>query len=124
MNVSIRLSPSQVAKVDEAASQLGLDRGRWMRAVIYSQLAREGVPEPDEQEAETLQGPAAWITRRRTSVRHIRGLLRAFDNAGLDSHAEVRIYEVDSRRAVSLPNGAIVTQSNLPPEGILFVPDH
>jgi hypothetical protein len=124
MTVSLRLTPSQLEKVDEAAARLGLDRARWMRAVIYAQLAREagGEAEPASSST-TINGPAAWITRSTTTVRHVRGLLTAFENANVDNYAAVRILAVDDERGVSLPNGAVITRANLPLEGIVYIPE-
>jgi hypothetical protein len=65
---------------------------------------------------------AVWITRQRTTVRHIRGLLQQLEAANALDYATVKIFAVEDDRAVELPGGGVVSQDNLPPQGILIVP--
>jgi len=65
---------------------------------------------------------ATWITRQRTTVRHIRGLLDSLEAAGALEYAEVTIMAVDDQRGVTLASGQLLTQDNLPAEGILMLP--
>jgi hypothetical protein len=81
---------------------------------------------------------ALWITRQITTVRHIRGLLAGLESAGALDYAELKIMVVDDERGVLVPREAVssigdqsvelvgdvvVTAENLPPEGILWLPE-
>jgi hypothetical protein len=66
---------------------------------------------------------ATWITRQRTTVRDIRGVLGTLEEAGVIDFAQVTIMAVDDERAVMLASGQVLTVDNLPPEGILMLPD-
>lgn len=66
-----------------------------------------------------------WITRRHTTVRHIRGLAEALDQADALAYAEVRIMPVDDEHGAELPGGMPLTMPDgttltVPPEGQVF----
>ena len=50
-----------------------------------------------------------WITRRYTTVRHVRGLLEGLEHVDALPYAEVRIMPVDEDHAVTLPGGMRLT---------------
>ncbi len=62
-----------------------------------------------------------WVTRERTTVGHIRGLLVGLEQAGALDLAEVRVMTLGDTTGVTLPNGMVFTQDNLPVQGFLFV---
>jgi hypothetical protein len=61
-----------------------------------------------------------WVTRQRTTVRHIRGLLEGLETANALDFAEVKIMTLEDGAVVTLPGGHVLTQDNLPPEGLLL----
>lgn len=63
-----------------------------------------------------------WVTRERTTVRHVRGLLEGLEKLGALDYAEVRILTVSDEQAVDVW-GQVVTVNNLPPQGLLFSRD-
>jgi hypothetical protein len=64
---------------------------------------------------------AIWITRRLTTVRHIRGLAQGLEEAGALDYAQVEIVSIDDSRGAELPDGRVITIDTLPAEGVLWV---
>ena len=63
---------------------------------------------------------AVWITRGTTTVKHIRGLLEGLEKAESLEYAQLRILTVDDEQGVRFGDGILITQDNLPPEGLLI----
>src|SRR5215213_5521255 len=57
-----------------------------------------------------------WITRERTTVRHLRGLVQQLDAADALPLSEIRILAIpeDDSRGVRVRNGAVWTYDTLP----------
>lgn len=77
---------------------------------------------------------SVWITRERTTLNHVKGLLEALNQQGLLDYGEVRIIALTEGAAFEIPagfrlsdnsvlGGGIVREIDLPAEGLLVLPD-
>lgn len=74
---------------------------------------------------------AVWITRERTTVRHLRGVLEMLEGAEALQYTEVRIIAVGPGAGIEIPpgfsvrssvtTGRVVSEEQLPAEGILML---
>jgi hypothetical protein len=71
---------------------------------------------------------AIWVTRKITTKRHLRGLLEGLNRADTLDLTQVTIMVLDDTHVIRVDppmvrTPMVITQDNLPPEGLLVMPD-
>jgi hypothetical protein len=64
VTVNLRLAPTQLARLDARVSEMGLDRSRYIRALIYCDLAQRDA----ELGRRTAQQSSTAPSRKRNST--------------------------------------------------------